>query len=722
MKNLKIKFKHCYGIPELDTEFVFDNNKAKAFAIYAPNGLMKTSFTKSFQRLSEGNLPEDERYKRTTNCSVDVDGKSIPKEIIYVLKSEIDISSDSAAITNILVDPANKSLYDKLLVDLDNLKEKLLKSLSSLTKVKVKEIEDKMLADWDAKDFPSVISQIFENPDIEDLKPYTYDVIFDSKAFDVLKTEEFLNKASEFNDRYQELFEQAGTIYQKGIFNPTKAETSFSTLAKHGFFAGGHRVHMKGDEKSISKDELDKRIEEIHSKIDSDVALKKLRTGLAKNAQTQALNDLIERLTIPEVNILLEKLKPGNQNQFRKDLWAYYVINSPSSKPYLDSYNTNKSEIERIEIEAAQVAPRWNAAVNLFNDRFVDMPFTLSIPNQAKAVLGKETAQLKFIFKDGGDVHECTRSDVTKTLSQGEKRALYLLNFLFEVEDRKLSNKETLFIIDDIADSFDYKNKHAIIQYLEDLCGVDNFYQLILTHNFDFFRTLCNTFVSYENCWMANRNNSSISLAKARGVKNYFIGEWKDNVGKDEFILCASIPFTRNLIEYAKGDKDANYLTLTSLLHWKADTVQITVGDYFKIYNTFFSSSHDETNTTPIAQLIFSKAQEICSLATHDGLNLENKVLLSIAIRLKAEIYLITELRKLKNDPNYWCQKENQFGYLIKEYSKLAPSSGAKASLEKVGITVSSNIHLNSFMYEPILDLTIEHLIKLHQEICGLTP
>lgn len=75
-------------------------------------------------------------------------------------------------------------------------------------------------------------------------------------------------------------------------------------------------------------------------------------------------------------------------------------------------------------------------------------------------------------------------------LSQGEKRALYLLNIIFEVKVREDSKKKTLFIIDDIADSFDYKNKYAIIQYLSDLSQIEHFRQIILTHNFDFFRTV----------------------------------------------------------------------------------------------------------------------------------------------------------------------------------------------------------------------------------------
>ena len=154
--------------------------------------------------------------------------------------------------------------------------------------------------------------------------------------------------------------------------------------------------------------------------------------------------------------------------------------------------------------------PRWTKAVQLFNDRFENMPFTLSVANQTQAALGKEKARLKFTFTDSTDTVEWSRSEI-RTLSQGEKRALYLLNFIFEVEARKLINQETLFIIDDVADSFDYKNKHAIVQYLKDLSNTPNFHQIILTHNFDFFRTLVNSFVSYDRCFMTKRSSNAIN-------------------------------------------------------------------------------------------------------------------------------------------------------------------------------------------------------------------
>ena len=81
---------------------------------------------------------------------------------------------------------------------------------------------------------------------------------------------------------------------------------------------------------------------------------------------------------------------------------------------------------------------------------------------------------------------------------------------------------------------------------------------------------------------------------------------------------------------------------------------------------------------------------------------------------------MIEKLRVLKSEPDYWCDSHSQFGYLIKEFSKLLPSEPAIRTLEKVSITVSSNIHLNSFMYEPILDLTIEHLINLYRDVIDL--
>ncbi len=49
------------------------------------------------------------------------------------------------------------------------------------------------------------------------------------------------------------------------------------------------------------------------------------------------------------------------------------------------------------------------------------------------------------------------KEDLLDILSKGEQRAFYILQFLFDVESRKQSKQPTLLILDDIADSFDYR-------------------------------------------------------------------------------------------------------------------------------------------------------------------------------------------------------------------------------------------------------------------------
>lgn len=720
MKKLSVKFKNCYGIQSLEHDFDFGNGKPgnKAFAVYAPNGLMKTSFTKTFEKLALGNIAEEERYNRPSTSETWIDGTPTPKESIYVLKSEIDIQDDSPAITDILVNPENKSRYDAILVDIEKQKTKLINTLQKASGVPKKDIEKTLFEDTGVNDFPSCIAYLMGRNVAGSLAHLNYSILFDPKAIDVLKSTEFVSNAKEFNTRYQELFSLEGSIYQKGVFNPARAETSFSTLDKQGFFNGGHRLQMRGEATAIGKVELDERLKKIHARIDDDASLKKIRSSLAKNAQTQALSDLIENLPSSQIDELLENLRPERQTDFRQDLWAHHVQNSSDASNFMELHDQTKEEIKAIEMAAAQAAPKWTEAVALFNDRFVDMPFSLSIANQTLAALGKEKAKLKFTFKDGDDIVEWNRSEI-KTLSQGEKRALYLLNFIFEVEARSLFSQKTLFIIDDIADSFDYKNKHAIVQYLEDLDHDPNFFQIILTHNFDFFRTLANNFVHRDRCLMANRHATHISLSKADGIKNYFIGVLKEKVHANPRVMCATIPFTRNLIEYTKGEDDPDYFKLTCLLHWKEDTDSITDTDYFEIYNRLFATAHVGQNR-PVKVLLHEQAIAIANGTDHAGLNLEDKVLLSMAIRMRSEEFLIHKIREITEDHDYWCASKNQFGVLVKEYTKLEPSSAALRTLEKVSITVSSNIHLNSFMYEPILDLTIDHLIRLYKEVDGL--
>lgn len=718
---LATKLENCYGIKSLTREFDFTKkgNSANAFLIYAPNGLMKTSFTRTFEALAKGQSPEEERFGRTSKVNVRFKGVDLDKEKIYVLKSEIDINSDEQSVTNLLINQESKKKYDSLLSELNISKSNLLNELKDISKTKIKDVEGFILKDFNRKDLMSAIIEAKKIKVEDDLSIFKYGDIFDPKAEEVLDSDEFTLKAREFAERYDEIFSECGSLYKKGVFNPTKANNTSDSLEKNSFFDAGHKVKIDGEEEAIGLTEYKEKIKDVNKKIDSDKQLSALKRKLEKNIQAQAIQNLLESSSSSQVEMFIVKANRNRRDAFKKEIWAYYLSQCKETNNFISKYESHKIEIEKLEAQAAGEAPQWLDAIKLFNSRFVDMPFKLDLYNKQDVVLGRDKAVLKFIFEEGQDVAECKRSEI-KALSQGEKRALYLLNFIFDVENRKRNSKETIFIIDDIADSFDYKNKHAILQYLEDLTRTDFFYQIVLTHNFDFFRSLANNFVHRQRCLMANKVNDSIELVKADAVNDIFLNLWKGKVHEDDVILYSCVPFSRNIIEYIKGTDSADYLLLTKLLHWKEDTKDITKGQFFNVYNNVFGTAHDIHADEKLYDILMSKAEEISSSDEIKGLDLQDKIILSIAIRILGEKYITEQLRIHKKDTNYWSD-QGLFGRMLNELEKYLPPTDDKiVSLRKVSVTVSSNIHLNSFMYEPILDLSLVHLVALYKEIKAL--
>jgi len=302
--------------------------------------------------------------------------------------------------------------------------------------------------------------------------------------------------------------------------------------------------------------------------------------------------------------------------------------------------------------------------------------------------------------------------ELLRILSNGEKRALYILNIIFEVEARKKNDQETLFIVDDIADSFDYKNKYAIIEYIKDISLCDGFFQILLTHNFDFFRTVCSRLdMSRDHKLHTIKSDTQITLIEEKYQNNPF-QHWKDNLQTNNSMLIASIPFVRNIAEYS-GDHN-NFMKLTSLLHIKNDTHEITLLDLELIHKQVLKNQDDlelPNQDKLVLDLIFEETDKI-SLINVETIDLEGKIVLAIAIRLKAEQHMITEI----NDTDYVNSiTSNQTFNLYKKYvDKYKDRSQEIELLEQVNLMTPENIHINSFMYEPILDMSNDSLVELY--------
>jgi len=338
-----------------------------------------------------------------------------------------------------------------------------------------------------------------------------------------------------------------------------------------------------------------------------------------------------------------------NMTDFRQEVLKAYIDTAFGLyQTLLEKYQDAEARRKEIQEQADKERTQWEEVIDIFNSRFV-VPFKLHAANKVEVILGQQDIlNLGFTFTDGVDQAPIDRTALLQVLSTGEKKALYVLNILFEIEIRKRAGQYTLIVVDDIADSFDYKNKYAIIQYLMDISEGPHFKQILLTHNFDFFRTVESRFVGYGNCLMASKTATGVALEKAAGIKNIFINDWKNAFHTDLRKKIASISFIRNLIEYTRGQTDPDYVKVTSLLHWKADSQQITVSDLDGIFNRLFSTSNvSPDGNQAVVDLIFDEAKEC--LNAPDGINFANKVVLAIATRLAGEQFMVKKI----NDPAF---------------------------------------------------------------------
>ena len=401
-----------------------------------------------------------------------------------------------------------------------------------------------------------------------------------------------------------------------------------------------------------------------------------------------------------------------------RQIWkSYFKTKESLYDDLLNKYRQVKTRRTQIEQEARKERTLWEEAIHLFNERFF-VPFTLEAKNKAAVTLGHDAMlDLSYTFHDGADEAPVARQELLKLLSQGEKKALYILNIIFEIQVRRKGRQETLFVVDDIADSFDYKNKYAIIQYLQDISGGPVFRQIILTHNFDFFRTVNSRFVGYEQCLMASKNEEGVTLKKAEGVRNPFLKDWRQHLFDDGKKRVASIAFARNLIEHLRGDSDPEFIKLTSLLHWKNDSAGIKQRDLDGIFWKLFGQTGAfDKQDEPVAEMLFREAADCHNM--NGGANLEHKIVLAIAIRLIAERFMGSEI----SDPDFLAGiKKNQTPTLLKRFeSDFGGKVSAISTLRKVILMTPENIHLNAFMYEPILDMSDDSLKALHSEVCNL--
>ncbi len=720
MNELKVNLENCYGIKKL--EYTFDlevrGNSKGVYSIYAPNGFMKSSFARTFEDIQMGNSSRDVVFtERETVREVTIDGEDIAKDNVFVIKPYNE-SYSSEKTSLLLVNEELKKQYDEALADIDKKQKELIKYLKSISGVNSRSVSiESLLCSAFAKNDKDLFDLLVElqqsQDDYSNFSAIKYGDIFNDKVLKILKSGNLSQELEDYIETYDSLVAKSPVLSRE--FNHQNAATITKNLHDTGFFGADHTININfpdGKKEITSQVQLQELIEEEQNKVISDPKLQKQFSAIDKklsNAETRKFREFIT-----DHKELLPELK--DYEQFERKLWLSYLQQQPEIlHDFTDSYTTNKQLIAEITEKAKEQQTTWETVVDTFNKRF-NVPFVLRIDNQEDVILQSAQPTIAFDFKDGRENKSVNKSILIEVLSQGEKRALYILNLLFEIEVRNQQRTPTLFVIDDIADSFDYKNKYSIVEYLQVLANTSFFKIIILTHNFDFHRTVCGRVGVYGNKRLFTiKTDEKVELIREKYQKDV-LNYWKSQLDRDQKCVLACIPFARNLAEYCGLENEYN--DLTSLLHLKTNTNDFRISDLQVIYRKVFNDRSDVVlqNAT---KLIIHSLIECCDAMVaeaSDVAQLEDKIILSIAIRLEAERYMI----RMINDDVFvqaieTSQTKELFERFVSDFGDTEPES--IVLLDQVNLMTPENIHLNSFMYEPILDLSAQHLYQLYQQI-----
>jgi len=722
MEKLSIDFENCYGIGSLKNEFDF--SKSNVVIVYAPNGTMKTSFARVFQDISRNDKikPCDRVYPdRKSVFSVLVDGKEINYEAVLVVNAEDHIDSVDK-ISNFIANADLKKRHDSIYADLDKNKNDFIKKLKKVSQSTDCESEFiSTFEDGKGSFYTALLSIVDKLRDKCQKYDFRYNDVFDKKE----NVRKFLVKhrdlLRQYFDNYFSILSNS-KLFKKSdnSFGTTQASDILKAIEDNAFFDAGHRFVLGGDTNISSAKKLQELIDEEINNIVNDVSLKEIFNKIDKatgaSLEMKAFKKVIERN-----NLLLTELQ--DYDGLKKKVWLGYLFELKNDAILLvQLFNDNKDELEKILDEAKKELRIWKKIIADFNLRFY-VPYTVKLANHQDIILKKETANLEFEYKDADDVSPILQSkdDLLKILSKGELRAYYILQLLFDIEARKARGGTNLVIFDDIADSFDYKNKYAIIEYLKDIRDSGNFKIIILTHNFDFYRTISSRLDLKDSVFMVIKGEDrAIKIEEGQYRRDVFLSLRQNSHEPKKFISL--IPFVRNICNYLEKNSD-DYVLLTKCLHLKTDSQNILAKDVLKIFNSRIKGLSDtEINFggEKIVDLIFRISKDIAAASGTDEISLENKIVLSIAIRLKSEQFMIKKLPHI----NLYGINYNQTRLLYDEYKKrysTADDASNVMVLDRANLMTPENIHVNAFMYEPLIDMSVRHLIDLYNDVSDLS-
>lgn len=711
-----IKMKNWYGISELKNPGLINNNTI----IYSPNGVMKTSFADGIKDLISDNNPKDIFNDLNSEYEIENNGTTInegtnPKNIDAIVFSGLDINNDIYSdhrIAKLLVSQGLKKEYQEELKKTETIKGRIKRiiSIDVAKDSKYNENTVRLFLKYSStiNEVDSIINFIdnIGNDIIEhDISKIKYSDLFDEKTQSIIDDPDFVMKCDIYNRVVIKKFDE---LIFKSNFTFDNLKTIKDSLVKLHFFEAGHSLNLideKYDEKKIN-DYINKITSEVYGSEDVKKAFDDAKSILDKKMNRKLKNIIDENPWIlsmlSNTTTLKQKMINTNVAPFIEELKEIKI-----------DLLTSKVRIKDIIDKSSKQKTEWDRVLSVYNQRFINKNFDIVIGNSYEAVLDIKVPIIEKRLRNNG---KYITSEIQQRFSSGEKRAIYILSLLYEIELAKIEEKEFTLILDDIVDSFDYKNKYSMIEYLKDLSKEPKIQLIILTHNFDFYRSCRITIGNdLQSKLLAYEVSDGVKLIDARNkeFENFsFISNWKSQSKTKSMI--ALLPFIRNIYEIKDGSSHLDYKKICHFLHYDNQTINLKLSDLDNIFDTFkVVKSSDYSNGLYFETLVLEVNKILTEELRED--RLLEKILLGIFIRLSTDKILLNRYKnEYGSDPviteNNWTLELYK---MTKSY--LSPE---EFELYNKSITIApSFLHVNGFMYEPLVDVGLQRIIEVVKEL-----
>ncbi len=328
-----------------------------------------------------------------------------------------------------------KAQYDEIYAAISSKLEALLKKLKKSSGIG-KEIESVITESFRVKKEDILIAlgrldREIKKDSYKDYSALKYKTIFNQKVIDFLKNPDFENLIAEYSKIYEQILDKS-TYFKKGVFNHSNAEVIAKNLKSNGWFESGHSVNLNseaGRNEIKTEGELVAAIDDEKKRILTDPKLSELFNKVDGALSTAELREF--RDYILENPFIVQELK--DVDAFRQHVWVAYLVELKGEYfDLMEEYDKGEEKIRAIITAAEAEQTSWERVIEIFNRRF-SVPFEVRVENKGDAVLNLAAPQIAFYFKDdvGTPSKKTDRSILDSVLSNGEKRALYILNIIF---------------------------------------------------------------------------------------------------------------------------------------------------------------------------------------------------------------------------------------------------------------------------------------------------